>query len=269
MADVSENQAIIDIAQGAAAPEHLDTDAVYGVTLPAGARYEVIDLERFWATPRRPRARVTLHTANALAAYVGIHKQPGTALYADDKVGQVVAVLDDNHALGTGWRDHVATLKVRKTPTWERWYTNQGLGRQDTFAENIEAGLKEITDPPAADMLELAQNFEATVKADFHSCKQLASGQRQFGYDETVEARAGQKGTLTVPAAFTLTLQPYEGGKTFEVTARLRYRIEGGKLSIGYHLDRSEDALRQAWDAIVASIEEATSLTCYAGQPPA
>jgi uncharacterized protein YfdQ (DUF2303 family) len=116
-------------------------------------------------------------------------------------------------------------------------------------------------------MLELAKSFQATKGVTFRSDKRLDNGQVQVLYEETIEAKAGQRGEMTVPPVFVLALQPFEGSDTYRVQARLRYRISDGTLTIGYVLDRPEDVIRAAFDDVLAEIETTTELTAYRGTP--
>lgn len=265
-------QAIIDVAQEAAVPKQLDPDR-YGVIVPDGGSFQLVDLvaerEKQGLTPYRKRGSATLHTAASLSEYVQRHATAATAIYADIEKASVVAVLNGDTADTAGWGDFRATLVLRHPPAWKRWLSRNGvLGSQQQFAEHIETGLTEIVEPPAADLLEMAQHFQATAKVDFRSAKVLSNGQRQLTYEETIDAKAGQKGQLTIPAEFTVALQPFEGSAVYRVLARLRYRIADGSLVIGYQLDRPEEVLRAAFDDVLNEIAETTGLTPFAGVAP-
>ena len=103
-------------------------------------------------------------------------------------------------------------------------------------------------------MLEMAQSFRVTNNASFRSSKRLASGEQQFMYDETVEAKAGRSGELTVPATFVLLLAPFIGEEERQVVAKLRYRMGGGSFQIGYKLFRPDKVVRDALDGVAARL---------------
>jgi uncharacterized protein YfdQ (DUF2303 family) len=266
MAEKTEAEVIVEVAQDATDPFAVDVATVYA----APSQRHIIDLERFLPAPRRTRGAVELHTAGSLGAYVIRHKdEAATTLYASEKDALVVAVLNDAEAFLPGWGDHRATLRLRQTDPWKHWHGSDGdLMSQTSFAEHIEAGLPEITDPPALDMLELAQTFEAATSVAFKSASRLADGQRALHYEETIEARAGQTGSIVIPKTLGLTIVPYEGSEPFELSARFRYRLNGGKLTLGYVLVRPNDVLRQAFEDALAAIERDTELTAFHGSPP-
>lgn len=263
---MSDAQEIVDVATRATEPQPLDPTVIYSVVLPDGG-HKVIDLDSFLDAPRRKKGAVSIDTGDSLAQYVKAHAAAGTALFADMDGGAVTAVLN-GHSDQPGWGDHRATLRFRQTPAWDRWKSkDRQLLSQVAFAEHIEEGLGEVVEPPGAEMLELAQSFQAATKVNFKSSRMLDTGQRQLMYEETIDAKAGQKGEITIPKEFTLALAPYEGCAPYKVIARLRFRMKEGDLSLGYVLDRPNEVLRSAFDDEVVKVETATGLTAYRGRP--
>lgn len=138
------------------------------------------------------------------------------------------------------------------------------------FAELVEEGIPDIVEPPAAEMLEMAQTLQAHTKVDFKSSNLLNNGQRQFNYVETIESAAGAKGNLTVPQTFTLGVAPFEGiAEAYKIVVRLQFRLREGEVSFRYLLDRPHDVLRSAFDDIVGTVEESLTTLAYRGTPPA
>lgn len=268
LAGGAEAATVAELAFAASEPAYLAGDRAASFILPAGARREEIDLERYLDEPRRKKGRVSLHTGQALADYTNAHKTDATTLWADVQQRNVTSVLDDHADELAGWADHRAVLQLRHTPAWQRWVKHDGQKMsQVAFAEHLEDGISEIVEPSGADMLELAKSFQATKGVTFRSDRRLDNGQVQVQYEETIDAKAGQRGDLLVPQTFVLALQPFEGSDTYRVQARLRYRLGDGSLTIGYVLDRPEDVIRSAFDDVLAGIEKATELTAYRGTP--
>lgn len=269
--DVSD---IIDLAISAAEPDILDDDHFYSLVIPAGSKHVVVDLEEKRQTPWRKRGTVEMHEAPSLAAYVKTHFVPmTTAFYADVDTATVTAVLNGHqgpHLPGAGWGDHRAVLTLRKTVSWQHWAgKDRQWMSQVQFAQHIEEGVPDIWEPPAADMLEIAQTFQATSKVNFKSSNLLSNGQRQFAYEETMDSRAGQKGTMQVPQTFTLGVVPFEGQtEGYKLVARLQHRISDGELSLRYLLDRPHDVLKAAFGDVVGEVEQAVGLVAYRGTPP-
>jgi len=271
-------QAVIDTAQIAAEPRKLD-DGLFAVAVPAGAQVEVIDVESITrphaAHPARKTGNYVVHDADSFVAYMAKHQQPESEVWADVVNWRVVGVINahegtdgpvDAYGPEAGWGDHRVQYTITGTEAWKAWRELDGkLVDQATFAEHIEARSVDILVPPGADMLELAETFQATIGVNFESSRLLSSGERQFEYRETVDAKAGRKGQLSIPKQFTLALIPFEGAEVFKVTARFRYRIADGALRVGYRLDRPADVLREAFLRVVDTITTRVEAPVFRG----
>ncbi|MFB7589332.1 DUF2303 family protein [Streptomyces sp. NPDC056169] len=267
--DTSDNvRALVAVAQQAAAPVALEPGKYHVVH--TGDRIHTVDLTTPEATgvPARKSGTTTVRDAASFAAYYGKHADPNTEVYADADRLTVTAVLDAHTTTSPRWSGHRLTLSLRKTKAWEQWITNDGkLMGQELFAEFLEDHLPELRSPDAATMLEIAQSFQATSKVDFTAGTRLATGQRQFSYVENTQARAGQKGQLVIPEVFTIGLVPFEGSGGYELTARLRYRIQESQLRIGYKLERPDDTVADAFADVVEKIREQIEQPIMNGTP--
>ncbi|MBM7788888.1 DUF2303 family protein [Tenggerimyces flavus] len=265
-------QAAIDAGEAIAKPTLLDPGNHYVAVVPAGGRlaHVDLDLDKYRDTPRRKEGRVVVDDVASFVHYWGKHADEHSEVYANVSRSKVEAVLDAHADDGPRWGGHRLVLQLKHTQPWLAWNANEGIKFSQTdFAEFLEDNLADIYAPPAADMLEIAQTFQATTKVNFESGTRLASGQRKLTYVEQVDAKAGQKGELTIPESFTLGLQVFEGFEVAdEVGARLRYRINGGNLQLSYHLNRPDEVARAAFDAIVNQLTEHLDGTpVLVGQP--
>jgi uncharacterized protein YfdQ (DUF2303 family) len=138
---------------------------------------------------------------------------------------------------------------------------------QEDFAEHVEVGLDDIAEPAGADVLEMAQTFHAKAHSTFRQATRLATGETQFQYDEEVAATAGKTGTLEIPSVLKLALSPFVGEERYAVIARLRYRLSGGRLTLGYKLDRPQLVQRDALERIAEKLKEKFPLTYVDSEP--
>lgn len=271
----SNAQAIIDNALVAAQPAKLDQDGrFWGYALPDGAHAHVVDiedhLEAFRETPRRKSGIYQVHDAESFLAYLAKHGDDNSEVWADVVGNRITGVLNahGDGSQGQRWEDHRVVYQVKHTDAWVAWVRHDGhLLDQSTFAEHIEDRAVDIVDPSGADMLELAQTITATIGGSFESSKRLSTGERQLEYREKIDAQGGKKGQFAIPETFTLALKPFEGADPFKVIARLRLRINGGDLRIGYKLERPEDVLRGAFLSVVEAITEGVHLPVLRGTP--
>lgn len=250
----TETEALNEILTAAAADRVTEVSGsgeVVTVVTPAGSARHLLDLQELEAVPSRTRAVVKVHTAESFADMVSCFSGPEAHVYVDRPAQNLTAVVNDDTPDGPDWRDHRVVLDLRPTPEWEFWSGNQGLGEQQEFAEVIEDGLEEIVAPSAADMLELAQSFQASISSKFSQQGRLTNGAVQFTYAEDINATAGANGTLEIPSEFKISLAVYYGSAEVDMVARLRYRLKAGALSIGYQLVHPERAVLDAFENIV------------------
>lgn len=265
----TDADAVVQVAQRAAAPAILDPEKPLGIVVPEGSRLELPDLSAWRSSPTRKTGTYLPSTVQAFIDYVGKHAIPdSTTIWVHPTSGHVEAVIDDHAADVPDWREHRVKLDLQHTPEWLYWIGQNGKPMtQEEFAEHIEGGLDEIEEPDAATMLEIAQTFHASVGSTFRSSVRLQSGQQQLLYDEEVSAAAGAKGNLTVPTKILLGVAPFIAEDRYKVAATLRFRLRSGNLSLSYHLDRPDAVIRDALDAVAERISE-TFANVYIGQPP-
>ncbi len=235
-----------------------------------GETWESYDKRPESEGPRRPTGTTNVYDAASFLAAVERYTVDDDlpTVTRDEQANRLVAVLNDHNGRATGWRDHQVSLALRRTPEWQAWLDGQGLGSQVKFAERIEDGLPEIAVPDPATMLEIAQTFHAATSATFQSGNRLVDGRTQFAYLEDVKASAGTKpGTVEIPETFDLAVRPFIGAERYKVTARLRYRLKAGELTIGYTLVRPDEIERDAFTAVATEVQEGLpDATHLAGQ---
>lgn len=267
------------LGQPARMPGEFDEEGVWTVATPEGWDRDFFTIEPSLPAPTVSRGEVVVHNAASFAAAVRQrqldHIPP--VVYADESTLSLVAVLNDDHAIAPGWRDYRVRLSLRRTAEWEAWRAvdrDTTAGRllgQEAFAEFVEDHLGEVIDPTAADMLEIAQTFHATVSSNFRQGARLRDGRRQFAFEEDIDAKAGETGEMVLPGTIRLRVRLFVGGGPCDTSARLRWRLREAKLTLGFKLDQADELERAEFgENIVAGVEDALSLVAIAGiAPPA
>lgn len=278
------------LAAGAASAQVTGYDAdaqgvphVVTVVVPAGYEIRTVDVAKALAPhrviPRRVRGTATVTDTASWLAYFGKHGSTNSEVFGDVAAGTVTAVLnapetetpdDGDPYVVPAWGDHRVVLKLQTSPAWDAWRALDGkLLTQTQFAEHVEDRAPDFRTPTAADMLEVAQTIKQTTGVTFESSQRLRDGQTRFQYLETTEAKAGQRGQLEVPSSFLLHLQPWRGvGIVVPVTARLRTRTTRDGLALGYVLDRIDDVLDDAWEALLGELTDTLPVPVLAGVAP-
>lgn len=258
------------LARAAAGPVELALGSYYAVPTSDGDVRQ-IDLtgDQYRDQPRHKQGTITVRDVDSFGAYWRKHADADSEIYASRADQRVVAVLDAHTETSARWQQHRLHLALRHSTAWGAWSLLDGKYMdQENFAEFIEDNRADIADPPAAAMLEVVQSIQGTTKAEWQAGTLLANGQRRLSYVETTSATAGAKGSLEVPAEFTLRLPVFEGAQVAdELLARFRYRINGGKLSLAYKLDRPADVVATAFDAIAEQIAAQLDVTVMRGTP--
>lgn len=279
MTDEARTEAEAIAAMGAE-PESFGVTAgeAEQVILPPGWSRQLVDHEVFAPTPRRTHGQVVVRDSDGFVQAVNQRKTGAIALYADEgdqgsydpqRLPVLVAVLNDDHGDAPGWRDHRVVLGLRRRPEWIHWRTADGrLLEQKAFATHIEDGLREIVAPSPADMLDMAQHFQATTDAKFKGGQRLATGERQFMYDETVVASAGHEGQITIPDEFLLEVAPFYGADARQVRASFRFQLRQAELQLGYKLDRPDETEREAFAELCERVASSLAVPLIAGVAP-
>lgn len=258
------------VIMAGAATRTEEVGGAHFVVVPPGYTHrDITDLiEKAQLTPARKRGTVQLKDVASLLAYLADQNASATAyVYANPDTRTMVAVFNDQRA-APGWRDHQAQFKAEFTPEFDRWLSNNGSARargQTEFAEFIEDNLADITEPFAQQLLNVATTIQATSGINFSSAKRLQDGQTQLTYTESIEARAGADGALSIPKEFTLGLRIFKNGGGYLLKARLKYRLAAGSVKFWYELDRPERAVEDAFTGYVNEVREKSGYTVLVG----
>ena len=254
----TENEALLNWIDDREDLHELAPGKIYG-TLRDG-KLTVTDTNDYRHAPVKQKREVTFLDPGSFLDYWAYwaNDECQPEAWVDPNTRTVTAIfdattLDDPTAIG--WAGHRAVLRPEKTPDWIAWVKMSGeLMRQETFAEFIEDHLPQIVEPAGAVMLEVAQSLQGTVKAEWKQAVRLSDGQVGLQYVEAANASAGAKGSLPIPAEFTIAVAPFKGGSPYKVRARFRYRIAGDQIALGFKLDRALDVEDAAWDDLLSDL---------------
>lgn len=220
--------------------------------------HTVTDLQSYKDGPRRIKEAVKVTTARSFIKYVADFNTDYTAVFADLKGEKFTAVMDYHDPVnGPAWCEHKVHYSCPTDSRWKTWLEQDGKAMSQTnFAIFIESNLIDIVSPSGAEMLTISKELQAKKKIDFKSGQDLSNGDVQFTYNEQTTGSAGQ---MEIPQEFKLGIPVYEGGAKYEVTARLRYRIQEGVLTMWYDLLRPERMAEDAFQEVKAQIEKGLS----------
>jgi len=262
-------QVIADLARSQGDPRAAGIDGTPYIIIPNDA--QLVDLERTLEKPVRPRARVELYTLESFVNYVAQHgNEDCTALFADlsPTTCKVTAILDYHESAGgkAGWREHTAVFAPVDGVEFKRWRDKNGQWfSQLAFAEWLQDNQLDVVAPPGAHLLEIATTLMAKKEVNFRRSEVLATGTAQFTYDEVLKAGGGATGQLEIPAMFVLDLPLHQGGQSRKLEARLRYKIEEGKLSFRYDLVALHKVIERTNAELLQMVQEMTEFVPFVG----
>lgn len=247
------------------------------VTGPDQRQYAVIppdfvlqELKDRFELPPRAAARVTVDERASLSAYANRFSTPDSVIIADFDALTVAVHLDwhpDNTSpshLHSGPGLHSVTLKLRPSEEFDRWNKMQGkLHSQEDFARFLEENSVDITWPEATTMIEISRDLEATVGQTYKSSIRLDNGDRAMRF----ETEAKVTNNVTIPDKFTLSIPIYNGEAPSDLTAKFRWKANGGGgLLMGFEWHRVEYQRRAHFAAIAAQAAEETGLPVFIGR---
>lgn len=269
---------IADLTRAGTEPRELNLGSYYVVHGGDGTIREV-DLtgDRYRDRTGQVTAAVAITHADSLLAYWDKHNDDQSDMWADREKRTITAVIDANAGSTqddddrAAWQTHRATLTLALSEPMQAWLAHNGkVMEQVAFAEFCEDWMSVIAAPPAADLIEMVQDFQATMSASFKSGFKLSNGQRVMEYTEQIDQTV-KGGAVAVPQTITLSLPIWRGAADrHELTARIRTRVNhggAGKLGIGYKLDRPTDVIDAAFEAEVARVQEHIGRPVLRGTP--
>lgn len=225
--------------------------------------HELKQLDSLRQFPMRIEKTLSVTDHKSFTDYFNRFATPDSTILVDLEKHKFLGILD-HHADTAGTQDeemirprnckHMVAYDCPLTPEAKRWLEmDKKSMSQAEFAYFIETGMLEISEPSAAEMLEIATTLSAKTAVDFRSGIRLDNGQVQLTYNEEVQGSAGAAGQLKIPSKIVLVLQLFRGDETaYRIEANFRYRLNSGKLSMHYELVRPHVALEDA----VAQIAE-------------
>lgn len=272
MTEGTNVQAVIDLALAIAAAQTAQADGIPYTVVPQGAQVRL--LEDTLPSPTAVRATVAMGDLASFIRYLnGFGDSQATQVFASvtEKGASFQAILDYHRKGATGllvasWCRHRALYLCPQTPEWKRWQASSGEAmNQEEFAEFIEESERDLVKPSAADMLEIALTLQAKTNVEFSSAVRLQNGNVQLRYQEATTATAGATGQLLVPEKITIGVALFEGGPRYAIDARLRYRLNGSKLSFVYQLINPHLVVKDAFDEMCKVVEGETKLKPFLG----
>ena len=262
-------KAVAAIVKANATP--VTTEAIHGLIVPKDC--DLKSLKEFQypdgIRPSRIIGTVNLRDAVSFCRYYSAFADDRSRIFAEPAYQSFLAILDYH---GAGERtpeflSHRAAFQMVLDERWKVWAgKSEKQFSQSDFAEFIEDNNADILEPSGATMLEVARDLKASMGANFESKVTPKNGQIQMRYTEQIDGKVGT-GAMEVPEFFKLSIPVYYNEEPITISARLRYRIQGGSLTFHYKLYRQVEILNAAFDKAATSISDTLKVDILRGSP--
>lgn len=273
---MSENQENIaaTVAREARKPFPIPAETAF-IAVPDG--WKLQDTEEIDEAPRRKKGTVSLDDDTGYIDYIKRHGAANTTTIwcdADYEKGLVsyACVLNDHggHESAQEWRDHIARFAPEKSVEWKRWIDKDAkIMDQFEFATFIENNIADIATaegfPSGTDMLHVATSLEITQDSSIKSAIRLQSGGVRISYIEDENAETAK--FMEVFSQFAIGIPVFRGSDPYQINARLKYRLNGGKLKFWYELIRADKVMEASARTLTAKIQEQTTFPIFHGNP--
>lgn len=229
--------------------------------------------------PTRIRQTPRFHESGSFSDYVNRFKTDNTLIFASfGELGQdgvtFVATLDYHSpapALKPAYCDHEATFVALFTPEWLTWrQADRKRMGQVEFAEWLEDNQKFFVEPKGAELLETVRSLHGHKNARFNTVIRLDNGAQSVAYDEDVQIKGTSvtKGeTLELPPLIKAGIAVFQGAPAYEVTARLKCRVEDRKLFLYYETVSMSAIIRESIMLLAKEIGTKTKIIPLVGNP--
>lgn len=235
----------------------------YAVPKNSDVKEFKVDLEALLPNPRATKATANFADFASFLAYVRRHATEGSVVWCnyDPQTFALdfTAVFDEHTKDAAGWRRHKALFKPDFSVEWKAW---KGADRktfpQVEFAEWIQEHEDDIQAaqglPTSLQMHEMATNFVMNEDRVLKSAVRLQSGGVNLTY--IADPDKGTTEAMKLFEKFSLGIPVFHGKSAWSITARLKYRNNGGKLSFSYELIRADRVHKGAAEELIDEVRK-------------
>lgn len=240
---------------------------------------EIISLEPLFKAPFSIKEHRSFDDLRGFVEYVNDFKTDKTALFAGRE--KLFCVFDHHSKDEAAWCEHKAEYKIKRSTRWDIWKNAHNVWMdQKSFAEFLDTGLNEITEPKQSEILDLVGNFRATVNYEVDS----DSDGKNFTYRRTTKSGSSKQEKITIPEYIKITLEPFDGLTVinpqikhedsripaYELKAKINWRINLLKtdcqtLEFKIQILNFENAVDRTLESIRVAMKELTGVKVYIG----
>ena len=206
---------------------------------------------------------IFVESIDSLVDYTKRFHNSESAVFASGEINLITTILDwhpSDHSDYGSLARHKVILPLAFTDEWKAWARINGkaIGQKE-LGEFIEEYLHNVVAPDAAAVLETVLTLSGKKSVNYKNATRLANGDVSLVWEESTEAKAGQKGELKVPAELTLRIPVYAGCEketTFDIRTMFRYNINDGHLTFQLKMLGVDKIHDLAFEAVYESLTD-------------
>ncbi len=252
-------------------------------------------LDEFREFPERAIGSATLTSETSFVDHVKRHRAPSSVIFANDfRKAPVFVAVYDYHDQGTAGRvggqprhgGHRAKYAPAMSDEWVTWVDAAAAGYMEAgqFAEFVEDRILDIVTNPAesavlsnlrdtlggdwaapTDLMTLSRGLQLNVSETVKSGTRLSSGEIQVQFEQ--KHTDGRGADLRVPTLFAIGIPVFREGPRYQIAVRLRYRVNGGKVTWAVAPHGLDAAWDHAFAEIVDRVATDSSTPVFRGSP--
>lgn len=252
--------------------------------LGGDGRTEIVNLntDDYRDFPKRIIGTTAFTDLASFLTYWDIHHDNASLVFAPQRPDSsgaytLTTVIDAHHSSSAvhdpaRWQQHRATCTLNLSDALILWLNaSDKLGTQEWFTTFLDENMVYIVDPAGADLKEMVSSIEVSASASFSGKVNLQSGARVLSYTEDVDGTM-KGGTVAIPKTITVALPMWRGDRDpaeyVAFQGSFKYRLAGGKLTIGYKLIRPQDQIDAAYATIIEKVTTHIGRAVLMGTPP-
>ncbi len=198
-----------------------EVSAIGVIAIPES--YKTHDLEQYMDGRRRSRGTMTTVSDGDFAAYVKAHKEPGAAVFVDEKTMTATAILNLGTPDEPGHTDNRAVLAPPKTAAYIALLTvADGRGQpQKTIAEFLEDWQENITCNGPDGLIEVPKAVATMRALTIEELRKLTAEEQSLSASRSTFESISASSKEPIPTTVTFTCVPHVGIQERKFVMRL------------------------------------------------
>ena len=217
-------------------------------------------IDEYKSVPDRKRGVAKVKTFDSFVEMTNRHKTDDSVIFVDSSwQSPRFTTVVDYHTKTGGFADnlrHRISYTFPLSDEWQFWtkFNDQPFAQAD-FASLLEDRMPDLASPSdeerrhwegemktimatPSELLTLSRGLEINVEANVKSHQNLQTGEKSIVFTEDHKDADGKP--IKVPGMFMVSVPPFFMGEKVNIPARLRYRVQGGKITWRYTLFRPD-----------------------------